>query len=158
MSDRARNPALARLDALVGAWEFVPSVGGQPVGRGRSTFAWIEDGAFLRQHSDAAPSDVAPPPEWAANSPLPVTSIFGLDDASETFTMLYADARGVFRVYGMSLDGGAWKIWGRPGPEFFQRFSGTFSEDGRVVSARWEKSRDGSDWQLDFDLTYTKLD
>jgi hypothetical protein len=37
---------------------------------------------------------------------MPVTTIIGLDDASETFTQLYTDTRGVYRVYQMSLDGG----------------------------------------------------
>jgi hypothetical protein len=157
MSRGPRHPALARLDALVGTWAVEPSIDGEPMGRNRTTFAWIEDGAFLLEHADAAASDVAPPPEWAANSPLPVTTIIGLDDASEAFSMLYADARGVCRVYSMSLDAGVWRIWGRPGPEFFQRFFGTFGDDGGVVTARWEKSRDGSAWQLDFDLTYTRL-
>jgi hypothetical protein len=51
------------------------------------------------------------------------------------FYMLYADARGVFRVYRMSLSDGVWKI-GRDAPGFFQRFTGTFSADGNTITAR----------------------
>jgi hypothetical protein len=91
------------------------------------------------------------------NSPFPVTTIIGLDDASETFCYAYSDGRGVSRVYRMTLDDGVWKVWGQPGPKFFQRFTGTFSEDGNTIEARWEGSDDGSDWKLDFELTYKRL-
>jgi hypothetical protein len=29
-------------------------------------------------------------------------------------------------------------------------------DDVNTIVARWEKSRDGSSWELDFELTYTK--
>ena len=61
-----------------------------------------------------------------------VTTIIGLDDFTERFCYVYSDARGVSRVYEMSFD------------------------DGNTIVARWEKSRDGSSWELDFELTYTK--
>jgi hypothetical protein len=61
--------------------------------------------------------------------------ITGADDHTETFSMLYADARGVCRVYQMSLDGAAWKIWGQAGPGFFQRFEGSFSDDATRITA-----------------------
>jgi hypothetical protein len=35
-----------------------------------------------------------------------------------------------------------------------QRFNGMFSEDNNVITARWEKSSDGSHWERDFDPTY----
>ncbi|TMK78683.1 MAG: hypothetical protein E6G45_05835 [Actinobacteria bacterium] len=70
--------------------------------------------------------------------------------------MLYADARGVSRVYEMSLSDGVWEIW-RDAPGFCQRFTGTFSDDGRAIAGYWDRSRDGSSWERDFDLTYTKV-
>jgi hypothetical protein len=91
-----------------------------------------------------------------ANSPFPLATIIGLDDSTERFTMLYADARGVFRVYQMTLSDGVWKVW-REAPGFHQRFTGTFSDDGATITAYWEGSRDGSNWEHDFDLTYTKV-
>jgi hypothetical protein len=69
----------------------------------------------------------------------------------------YADARDVRRVYEMSFDGGVWRFWGQPGPEFFQRFKGRFSSDGRTIAARIEKSADGNAWDIDFDTRYTKV-
>jgi hypothetical protein len=31
------------------------------------------------------------------------------------------------------------------------------SKNGQTITARWEKSFDGSTWEHDFDVTYTKL-
>jgi hypothetical protein len=59
-------------------------------------------------------------------------------------------------MYRMMLSGGIWTLW-REFPGFSQRFHATFSEDGKVITARWEKSNDGSNWERDFDLTYTKV-
>ena len=34
--------------------------------------------------------------------------------------------------------------------------SGTVSVDGDTVDGRWEMSKDGVTWNLDFELTYTR--
>ena len=65
------------------------------------------------QHADAGAPLPGAPAEWLANSPFPLTTIIALDDASETFCYAYADARGVQRIYQMSLADGTWKIWGQ---------------------------------------------
>ncbi len=70
--------------------------------------------------------------------------------------MLYADGRGVTRVYLSTLVGDTWTIR-RAAPGFHQRYTGTFSDDRRTVTGRWEASPDGSTWTTDFDLTYTKV-
>jgi hypothetical protein len=69
--------------------------------------------------------------------------------------MLYADARGVHRVYRMTFADGVWTMW-RAAPGFNQRFTGTLSADGTTVDGRWEMSGDGENWILDFGLTYTR--
>ncbi|HEX4718886.1 MAG TPA: hypothetical protein VH300_10180 [Thermoleophilaceae bacterium] len=146
---------LAQLDALAGVWDMAATIGGQDLSGAWSTFEWIEDGAFLRLRADAElPADV--PEELRANAPFPVTVIIGLDDSSERFGYLYADGRGVHRVYEMTLEGSEWSIWGQSGPEFFQRFFGTFSDDQNTIDARWEFSPDGETWELDFELTYRR--
>ncbi|AWS47997.1 hypothetical protein [Streptosporangium sp. 'caverna'] len=148
-----RHPALARLDVLVGRWTVQPKV--QGVGTAWTEFAWQEGGLFLRQYSDvdSIPSDT--PNAWRDNTPFPTTTVIGLDDATEEFTVLYADARGVYRVYRMTFADGVWTMW-REAPGFNQRFTGTLSADGRAVDARWEMSADGVTWNLDFELTYTR--
>jgi hypothetical protein len=41
-------------------------------------------------------------------------------------------------------------------PDFSQRFTGTFGDDGNTIVGGWEISSDGSDWKPDFDLAYTR--
>ena len=56
----------------------------------------------------------------------------------------------------MSLEDGHWEIW-REAPRFHQRFTGDFQDDGRTIKGRWEASEDGSTWEYDFDVTYSKI-
>ncbi|SEG99208.1 hypothetical protein SAMN05444920_112288 [Nonomuraea solani] len=147
-----RHPVLARLDPLIGRWTVKLKVDG--MGSGWTEFAWQDDGMYLHQRSGVEPLPTAPK-EWREDAPSSTTSVIGLDDASEELTMLYADARGVHRVYRMTLADGVWRIW-RNAPGFFQRFHGTFSDDGDTIDARWEMSEDGENWHVDFELTYTR--
>jgi hypothetical protein len=136
------NPALEQLAVLVGEWDVeVPQFPGQ---RGRAVFEWLEGGAYLRFHADA--------PDPAPNATL----IIGRDDATDVYTVLHYDSRGVSRVYQMTFGDRIWKIW-RQAPGFWQRFAATLSEDGRSIRAAWEKSPDGTIWEHDFDLIYTRV-
>jgi hypothetical protein len=56
----------------------------------------------------------------------------------------------------MTLAARVWTIRGQAGIRFFQRFQGTFSDDGRTIAAYWERSEDGQSWRRDFDIRYTK--
>jgi hypothetical protein len=142
MSRLPPNPALTELEVLVGDWEVeVPQFPGQ---RGLATFEWLEDGAYLCFHADT------PDPAPSA------TLVIGRDESSEVYTVLHYDSRGVSRVYQMSFGERAWKMW-RQAPGFWQRFSGTLSDDGSSIRAAWEKSPDGSKWEHDFDLIYSKV-
>ncbi len=139
------NPALVPLERLVGEWIIEGSMVGQSTGIGRTKFEWMEDMAFLVQHSEAAQ------PEFPS-----ATMIIGRDEVSETYCVLYFDSRAVSRIYQMRLDDNTWMLW-REAPGFWQRFVGTFSEDGGSIHGRWEKSSDGATWEHDFDLTYAKM-
>jgi len=142
MSPLPPNPALKELEVLVGEWEVeVPQFPGP---RGRAIFEWLEGGAYLRLRADA------PDPAPSA------TLIISRDESSETYTLLHYDSRGVSRVYQMSFGGGVWRMW-REAPGFWQRFSGTLSDDGASIRAAWEESADGSVWEHDFDLIYTRV-
>jgi hypothetical protein len=67
----------------------------------------------------------------------------------------------VARVYEMSFDNGVWRLWRTSADftplDFSQRFTGTFSKDASTITGRWEISHDGTSWEHDFDLTYTKV-
>jgi hypothetical protein len=140
------NPALAHLRVLVGTWTTVgahPMVPGVTL-LGRTSFEWIEGGAFLMMRSEIAHPDF---PSGIA--------IFGADDSSGAHSMLYFDERSVSRRYETSLQNNVWKWW-RNDPEFSQRFTGTISADGRTIVSGGEMSRDGAAWEKDLQLTYTR--
>ena len=142
------NPALEPLSVLVGTWDTVgthPLVPGTTF-HGRTTFDWLEGGAFLIMRSQidepGIPSGIA---------------VFGSDDTTGECSMLYFDERGVSRRYEASLRDGEWQWW-RSAPEFSQRFIGTIAADGRTIVGRGEMSRDGASWEPDLQLTYTRAD
>lgn len=61
----------------------------------------------------------------------------------------------------MTFDDGVWELL-RTAPDFSpldfsQRFIGRLIVGDPVIDGRRETSRDGSEWELDFALTYTKL-
>jgi hypothetical protein len=93
--------------------------------------------------------------------PLTASRSSGVDRDDEACTQHYFDSRGVTRVYAMTFRDGVWTLL-RDAPDFtpldfWQRFTGEFSADGRTISGRWETSQDGSTWEHDFDLTYRKV-
>jgi hypothetical protein len=86
-----------------------------------------------------------------------VRSVFGFDDTTGEITMLYADSREVFRIYRGTLTDEAWRLE-RAAPDFHQRFIGVFRDDGRTIDGSWESSPDGAAWELDFPITYRKIE
>ena len=154
MTGTALTNAGSPLGRLIGAWEFEASSGGRFLGRGVATFEWAENGAFVIERA-VDKADLATSEDWATHSPMPVTALLGWDDATGELTQLYSDARGVFRVYRMTLTDEAWTVW-RDAPGFFQRFVGRFGDGGATIGGRWESSPDGNDWEPDFDLLYRR--
>src|SRR4051812_1669876 len=144
---RKPNPALERFGVLVGTWRTIgthPLVPGKTF-HGRTSFAWIEGGAFLIMHSEIDEPEI---PSGIA--------IYGTDDTTGECSMLYFDERGVSRRYEASLADNVWKWW-RDAEGFSQRFAGTIAPDGRTIVGRGELSRDGVNWEGDLTLTYTRL-
>jgi hypothetical protein len=144
------NPALERLGILAGDWNVeMSAMSFQPdpsaVAHWRVSFEWLEGGIFMIQRE----KEISP--EYPHG-----TWIIGTDDSADTYCVLHYDSRGVSRIYQMSLSNTVWKVW-REFPGFSQRFSGTFSDDKKTITASWSKSLDGSNWEHDFDLKYTKV-
>lgn len=136
---------LDRLNAFIGEWRLEASFAEQP---GRAVFEWLLGDRFLIERAEVpgAPDSVA---------------IVGLSDNGEGYTQHYFDSRGLARVYAMTFSDGRWTLL-RDAPDFTplafpQRFTGEFSADGRMISGRWERCGDGTSWQHDFDLVYTKV-
>lgn len=142
------NPALAPLTILVGTWKTTgthPLVPGTTF-HGRTSFAWIEGGAFLIMRSRIDEPEI---PSGIA--------VFGTDDTTGECSMLYFDERGVSRRYEVSLRDHVWRWW-RDAPGFSQRFTATIAADGRTMAGTGEMSRDGTTWEPDLALTYTRAD
>jgi hypothetical protein len=148
------HPHMAELEPLIGDWEMEAVVDDKVMMRGTSTFAWSEHGPYLVQTGEGGAAPDAPAP-WHDNLPFPTVSVIGIDDVSEEYSVLYSDARGVQRIYEMTFAGGAITQF-REAPGFHQRFSGELSRDGKRIDARWERSDDGENWFLDFELTYRR--
>jgi hypothetical protein len=151
-----RDPALEALDMFVGEWTVAASfpAGAPPAlaGRfvaGRARFEWTLGGRFLAQRVQIDKPDA---PDSSA--------IIGADPDGGAYTQHYFDSRGVARVYAMTLDAGVWTLL-RDKPDFTplrfsQRFTGTFSDDETTIAGCWERT-EGSSWQHDFGLTYTRV-
>ena len=96
-------------------------------------------------------------PGWVENAPDTTQAVLGFDDSTDEVTQLYADSRGVFRIYRGTLTDTEWRLE-RAAPDFHQRFVGVFRDDGRTIDGRWESSPDGATWELDFPITYRRVE
>jgi hypothetical protein len=135
---------LEQLDVLVGDWVVESKKLSE--GRGHFSVAPTEDGKFL--HVDSREEEKRFPHS---------TQLVGCDEGRDECTVLYHDDRGVYRVYETTVVDRVWKMW-REAPGFNQRFVGKISEDGKTITGQWEMSEDGINWEVDFDLTYRKVD
>ena len=141
-----RNPALATLDRVVGTWTVTgshPYLPGRTL-HGRVTFEPVEDGAFIRMHSKMDDPEI---PEGVA--------IFGTDDADNTGTMLYFDARGVARKYSVAFDADSFS-WSRNAPQFAQRYHVAIAKNARSMEGEGEMKKDGHAWEPDLRLSYVR--
>ena len=142
------NPALAPFNVLIGTWKttgthlLIPD----KILHGRSSFEWLENGAFLIWRSEIddprIPSGIA---------------IIGSDDSTEEYFMLYFDERAVSRKFEVSFRDNIWKWW-RNAPGFSQRYQGAIVEGGNTIISKGELSKDGSSWEKDLDLTFTRVE
>ena len=84
--------------------------------------------------------------------------IIGRDDSEPGYHVLYADDRGVSRVYRMSFSGDTWRMW-RDTPEFSQRFDAEVTAGRAQIDGSWQKSVDGgTTWEHDFTVRYRRPD
>jgi hypothetical protein len=146
------------LEPLVGEWAMRATFEGAPPSDApaRVTFDFLHGGRFLIQRWAIDLPDA--PPEVPTHG----IAIIGPDSRRPGgFLQHYFDSRGVARVYKMTLNGVVWTLL-RDEPDvspldFAQRFSGTFSDDGKTITGAWELCNDGKTWEHDFDLTYSRL-
>jgi len=144
------NPALAGLTPLVGDWvmelhraSFLPD----PETKLTGTVAidWTEGGAAMVMR------------QGDREHPQSATWIIGRDESDTGYRVMYADGRGVSRIYDMSFDWPQWRMW-RATADFSQRYEATIDDDGLVVRGYWQKSFDaGTTWEHDFNIDYVRV-
>ncbi len=148
----ARIAAMERLEAFIGEWALQASFPAAAAGvGGRAVFEWILGRQFVMEHAEIPGVPEAPDS----------TAVVGFDPARKAYRQHYFDSRGIARVYAMEFSDGVWTLVRDSADftplDFSQRFTGQFSSDGQRITGRWETSSDGSTWEHDFDLTYTKV-
>ena len=125
----SNNPALKDIAYLISEWSielsnaaFLPS---KPKISFSLSYGWKADGAEIAVQQG---NDEAKPPQKA-------TWIIGRNESEDKYTVLYADNRGVSRIYQMSFRDSIGKMW-RDNPKFSQRFNGTFREDKQAIDVK----------------------
>jgi hypothetical protein len=140
------NPALAPFAIFIGEWK---TVGAHPklpgiILHGHTSFNWIEGGAYLVMHSSFTGGKI----------PTSI-AIFGSDNSKGEYFMLYFDDRKVSRKCDVAFQDNVLKWW-RNAPEFSQRYIFTFTDNGNTIIGKGEMSQDGTTWEQDLDVTYTR--
>ncbi len=138
------NPALRRLEFLIGTWRTTgrhPLVPGKTL-KGRTSFAWHEGGAFLIMQTEIDepkfPSGIA---------------IIGSDDTG-AFTMIYFDERQVSRIYAVTIDDKT-LTWQRHDPEMSQTLTITLGE-GDSLESEGRISKNGGPWGDDLSQVFMR--
>jgi hypothetical protein len=144
MNQPTAEQALRELEPLVGKWTIEATWPGGESWPGKFTVEWLASRAHLLVRGTlehpAAPANI---------------SVIGCDAGNGTYYQLYSDERVVCRVFRMSIGGGEWTLW-REGEPFAQRFTGKFSDEGRMITGRWEIAEDGKTYKTDFDMVFRK--
>ena len=141
------NPALDPLKSLIGEWKTVGTHPYVPdtIFHGHTSFDWNEGGAFIIMHSEideqGIPSAIA---------------LFGSDDSTGDYFMLYFDERKVSRKYDVTVQDNIVKWW-RNSPDFSQRNTLTFSDNGNTIISKGEMCKDGKTWEEDLSLTLIRV-
>ena len=144
--DGAPGAELRRLDALVGMW----TTRGQTVAgpsieiAGTDTYEWVAGGFFLLHTIDV----------FMGEDHVEAIEVIGAyDRSSETFAMTSFDNQGAVGMMRASVNAdGSWTFAGDA-----ERATLTIADDGTGMSARWERTDDGSSWHPWMDLRFTRL-
>lgn len=120
------NPALRKLDRLVGKWKVTgPGI------EGEVTFEWMEGGFFFIQHFNLTYGEMK----------IKGIEYTGFDEDTQTLRSRLLDIRGANFTYTWDIEGDTmWYWFGEKGSPNFSR--GTFSKDGNTITGRWQWPED----------------
>lgn len=132
------NPALKRLDVLVGKWqsegETIASKDEPAVKiKGTDNYEWFHGDYFLIHHADVSMGD---------EQVKVIEVIGGYDSSSRTYPMRSFDNQGNFQTMQASVDEqGVWKFTGEK-----IRTTLVVADDGKTMTAKWGRTDNGSIW------------
>ena len=135
---------LQPLNVLAGEWSSEathPAFPGLTV-PGRATARWLEGERYLLLRTQA-------------DHPEFPDALWVLGETEEGLVGHYFDSRGVHRLYRLGFDEGVWRLW-RDEPGFEPRFPGTIEGGGNRIVGVWELSQDGSNWERDLEITFSR--
>ncbi len=147
MSMPAPNPALKRLQALVGTWRITGRTLDSEDDNisGEVTIEWLPGGFFLQQRGEIG----------FKNLRVESLEIIGYDPATDTFpSYVYSSVNGVPSSYYWNVAGDSIAHWTDGA-----KYTGTFSEGGKVLSGGW-RPEDGkeSTSNVAYDATMTRVE
>jgi hypothetical protein len=134
---------------LLGTWRFSGDFGPGAISTGTATFEWLPGHRFILMRWTFDGGDL---PDGVA--------MIGADAAGEGHLLHVFDSRGIARVYWMDFEYGRVSLERTVGDfsplVVAQRFHGAFSADGERIEGTWEQSHDGSEWERDLAITFTR--
>ena len=133
------NPALKKLDRLVGTWKASDPSGAGAI-HGRVTFEWMEGGFFLMQHVDLGDSKGI--------------EIIGYDEESKALKSHYFGNTGSILEYVYEVGDDTLTV-SIDIPGVKGQFTGKFSDDGNTFTGSWEWTKDGV--KMGYDATMTRV-
>lgn len=153
------EPALAPLNRLVGTWSTEATHPAMPgvVVHGSVVVEWLEGERFLLHRARTDHPDF---PDallvigFTERDRIDKTASVEPTSDKPQLSVHYFDSRGVFRLFGVSIDQEALRLW-RDAPGFSQRFTGTFAGSDTIVG-RWQMSPDNIHWNDDLQITYRR--
>ena len=129
------------LDRLLGTWHFTMThtALAEPVS-GRQRYERVLNEAFVMLH-------------WTYDHPDFPDAIALLDE----HTYHYFDVRGVTRVFELTINDSGWSMIRRD-EDFWQRSAGRFRGTGSIDSTGEKSFDEGTTWQHDFSMSYTRIE
>lgn len=134
------NPALRKLDRLIGTWKIQARDQSGSELTGKETYSWMDGGFFLKQEVDQ---------NYAGQRITGIQIIgyerrWGSDEPADECTSHFFDNMGNAWEYVWELEGNSLTVWGGyvGSPAAFKA---QFSEDGNTLTGRWEWPGGGYD-------------
>jgi hypothetical protein len=143
-----RPPELERLDVFIGRWLTEGETVGGRDGPAQhivasDVYEWVPGGRFVMHPAYGRIGEVG----------VGGLEVIGYDPATGQYVTHFFDSHGNILVETLSYRDGTW-IWQGE----HTRCTGVFSEDGKTLTARHERSDDGKHWEPSMKVTLRKIE